>query len=73
MSALHSKASMNNAVLPTSFPERLAALCPCCRKPMKLVRTIENLGSLPELSVFYCAECRQAETRWQGKEQRRAA
>jgi hypothetical protein len=53
--------------------ELVPPLCPCCRNPMKLVRTIEHLGSLPELSVFYCAECQQAETRWQGQEQRKAA
>jgi len=40
----------------------IAPLCPCCRKPMKLVRTIEHVGWLPELSVFYCAECQQVAT-----------
>jgi hypothetical protein len=74
MTALHSKASVDQKVVrPIGFPESIAALCPCCRKPMKLVRTIENLESLPELSVFYCAECRQAEMRWQGQEQEQSA
>jgi len=29
---------------------------------MKLVRTIPRLGALPEIFVFYCAGCQQAET-----------
>jgi hypothetical protein len=37
-------------------------LCPDCRKPMKLVRTIPRLGALPEMFGFYCASCHQAET-----------
>ena len=40
---------------------------------MKLVRTIPHLGGLPELLVFYCAECRQAETQGQGQGQEQRA
>ena len=34
----------------------IASLCSYCHKPMKLVQTIANLGSFPELFVLYCAE-----------------
>ena len=37
-------------------------LCPDCRQPMKLVRTIPHVGGLPEIQVFYCSRCKQAET-----------
>ena len=30
---------------------------------MKLVKTIPHLGGLPEIFVFYCSRCRQAETK----------
>ena len=30
---------------------------------MKLVRTIPHVGGLPEIQVFYCSRCKQAETR----------
>jgi hypothetical protein len=74
MSALHGNTSLDqNAVRPTGFPQRMAALCPCCRKPMTLVRTIEHLESLPDLFVFYCAKCQQAETTWAEQEQEQRA
>ena len=38
-------------------------LCPDCREPMKLVKTIPHIGGLPEIFVFYCSRCRQAETK----------
>jgi C4-type Zn-finger protein len=44
--------------------------CPECRKPMKLVRTIPHLGVIPALLVFYCAACKEVETR---EEHERAA
>jgi len=37
-------------------------LCPDCREPMKLVKTIAHVSGLPELFVFYCSRCKQAET-----------
>jgi hypothetical protein len=37
-------------------------VCPSCRAPMQLVRTIPRLGALPEIFVFYCARCEEAET-----------
>ena len=40
-------------------------LCPDCREPMKFVKTIPQIGGLPELFVFYCSRCRQAETKLQ--------
>lgn len=36
-----------------------------CGKPMKLARLIPRAGVLPELLVFVCALCGQAETREQ--------
>jgi hypothetical protein len=41
------------------------SLCPDCREPMKLVKTIPRLGGLPEIFVFYCSRCKQAETKVQ--------
>jgi hypothetical protein len=32
---------------------------------MKLVKTIPHLGGLPEIFVFYCSRCKQAETKKQ--------
>jgi hypothetical protein len=43
--------------------------CPCCRDPMRLVRTIPKLGGLPELRVYLCERCSHVET----IEQERAA
>ena len=40
-------------------------LCPDCREPMKLVKMIPHLGGLPEIFVFYCSRCKQAETKEQ--------
>jgi hypothetical protein len=40
-------------------------LCRDCREPMKLVKTIPHLGGLPEIFVFYCSRCKQAETKEQ--------
>ena len=36
---------------------------------MKLVKTLSHPGGLPEILVFYCSRCKQAET----KVQKRAA
>jgi hypothetical protein len=33
---------------------------------MQLARTIPRLGTLPQLDVFYCADCNEAETREEG-------
>jgi hypothetical protein len=39
-------------------------LCPKCRQPMALVRTVPKLGLfLPELEVFRCRGCGEVETR----------
>ena len=38
-----------------------------CQKPMKLVRTIADLGEVPEIFVFYCTHCKHAETKVQGQ------
>lgn len=40
-------------------------LCPDCREPMKLVKTIPQIGGLAELFVFYCSHCKKAETKVQ--------
>ena len=40
-------------------------LCPDCREPMKLVKTLSHPGGLPEILVFYCSRCKQAETKVQ--------
>ena len=45
-------------------------LCPDCGEPMKLVKTLSHVGGLPEILVFYCLRCKQAETKVQ--EQRAA-
>jgi hypothetical protein len=37
-------------------------LCPSCREPMRLVRTIPKLGGLPALFVFLCERCSHVET-----------
>ena len=53
---------------PSAQPEedaQVPPLCPDCREPMKLVRTIAHISSLPELFVFYCSRCKQAETKVQ--------
>jgi hypothetical protein len=40
-------------------------LCPDCGEPMKLVKTITHVSGLPELFVYYCSRCKQAETKVQ--------
>ena len=40
-------------------------LCPVCREPMRLVKTLPHIGGLPEIFVFYCSRCKQAETKVQ--------
>jgi hypothetical protein len=40
-------------------------LCPDCGEPMKLVKTLSHLGGLPEIWVFYCSRCKQADTKVQ--------
>jgi len=40
-------------------------LCPDCREPMKLVKTIPHLDGVLEILVFYCSRCKQAETKVQ--------
>jgi hypothetical protein len=39
----------------------------CPTAPMKLVKTIAYVPGLPELFVFYCSRCKQAETKVQEK------
>jgi hypothetical protein len=34
---------------------------------MKLVKTIAPVSGLPELFVFYCSRCKQAEIKVQGR------
>jgi hypothetical protein len=34
---------------------------------MKLVKTIAHLSGLPDLFVFYCSHCKQAEIEVQGR------
>jgi hypothetical protein len=53
----------------TTKTETRTPSCPCCRDPMRLVRTIPKLGGLPELRVFLCERCSHVET----IEQERAA
>jgi len=36
--------------------------CPCCGEPMRLVRTVPQLGELPEMQRFECRLCRLAVT-----------
>jgi len=36
--------------------------CPNCRKPMRLVRVIPRVASLPELESFECRACGEALT-----------
>jgi hypothetical protein len=47
---------------PMSNDQPAPLVCPSCRAPMQLMRTIPRLGALPEIFVFYCARCQQAET-----------
>jgi hypothetical protein len=44
------------------IPSTSTKLCPCCREPMRLVRTIPKLGGLPALFVFLCQRCGHVET-----------
>ena len=53
----------------TTTTETATPPCPCCRDPMRLVRTIPKLGGLPELRVYQCERCSHVET----IEQERAA
>jgi hypothetical protein len=46
-----------------SFEASVPPLCPDCREPMKLVKRITHVPGLPELFVFYCSRCKQAETK----------
>jgi hypothetical protein len=34
-----------------------------CSEPMKLVRTLRHIEGVPEIFVFYCPHCKQAETK----------
>src|SRR5262245_26527434 len=36
-----------------------------CSEPMKLVRTLPHIEGVPEIFVFYCERCKQAETKVQ--------
>ena len=38
-------------------------LCPICGEPMKFIKAVPHLGGLPEMFVFYCSRCKQAETK----------
>ena len=40
-------------------------LCPECHEPMKLVKTLSHLSGVPEIFVFYCSRCKQAEIKVQ--------
>ena len=40
-------------------------LCLVCREPMRFDKTIPHVGGLPEIFVFYCSRCKQAETKVQ--------
>ena len=40
-------------------------LCPICGEPMKFIKAVPHLGGLPEMFVFYCSRCKQAETKVQ--------
>jgi predicted amidophosphoribosyltransferase len=43
----------------------LPPVCPECGQPLKFVKAVPHLGTLPELFVFYCSHCKQAETKVQ--------
>ncbi len=36
---------------------RLAAHCPSCSQPMRLIRTIQKCARFPELQAFVCKAC----------------
>jgi hypothetical protein len=40
-------------------------LCPDCREAMRLVTTLPRPGGFPEIFVFDCSRCKQAETKVQ--------
>jgi hypothetical protein len=46
-------------------PEPIAQpiACPRCRRGMEFVRSIPKVGLLPELRVYSCPSCREAETK----------
>jgi len=39
-----------------------APLCPGCKDPMRLTRTIPKAGPLPELHVFECMRCSEVDS-----------
>ncbi len=39
-----------------------APLCPNCAKPMRFVRLIPGVGTIPELYSYYSEACCEAET-----------
>ena len=40
-------------------------LCPICRQPMKFIKAVLHLVGLPDMFVFCCSRCEQAETKVQ--------
>ena len=48
------------APLPDNLP---FTLCAGCGQVMKLIRSVPSLGAIPELHVFVCPSCGEAETK----------
>jgi predicted RNA-binding Zn-ribbon protein involved in translation (DUF1610 family) len=47
------------AALPDNLP---FVVCAGCGQVMKLIRSVPSLGTVPELHVFVCPSCGEAET-----------
>jgi len=46
------------------LPDNLPILrCPACGDIMKLVRSVQRLGGLPDLSVVACLACNETEVK----------
>jgi len=46
------------------LPDNLPILrCPACGDIMKLVRSVQRLGGLPDLSVVACLSCNETEVK----------
>jgi hypothetical protein len=45
-----------------SYAQPVTLPCPHCGKLMQLARVIPGIGALPELLVFHCQHCNEAET-----------
>jgi predicted RNA-binding Zn-ribbon protein involved in translation (DUF1610 family) len=48
------------AALPDNLP---FVVCAGCGQVMKLVRSVPSFGTVPELHVFVCPSCGEAETK----------